>query len=111
MEKKRPDLGDSELIDKILELRYLVIPHHPEKEAPIRPRRALITDVTELAWQVLFIETDDGTDTSPFNNPVWVDEARKTIKKVVRKHGLQDIKFVLDDRGTCKPDESDIRGD
>ncbi len=93
VEKKRPDLDDSELIDKILELRYLVIPHDPEKEAPIRPRRALITNVSDLAWQVLSIETDDGTDTSPFRSREWVDEARKTTEKVVRKHGLQDIKF------------------
>ena len=95
--KKWPNLRDSELIEAILELRHLMIRLDPEKMDRMWVRMALITDVTELAWQVLSIETDDGTDTSPFRSREWVDEARKTIEKVVRKHGLQDIKFDCGD--------------
>ncbi len=94
--KKWPDLRDSELIEVMLELRP-VIPLNSVKEDRMWVRMALITNVTELAWQVLSIETDDGTDTSQFKNAEWVDEARKTIEKVVRKHGLQDIKFDCGD--------------
>ncbi len=93
---KWPNLSDSELIEVMLELRP-VIPLDSVKEDRMSVRKALITNVTELAWQVLSIETDDGTDTSPFRNREWVDEARKTIEKVVRKHGLQDIKFDCGD--------------
>ena len=98
--KKYPNLRDSELIEAILELRHLMIRLDPEKEDRMWVRMALITDVTELAWQVLSVETDDGTETSPFRNREWVTEAHKIIEKVVRKHELQDIKFVLDDRDT-----------
>ena len=98
--KTHPNLRDSELIEAILELRHLMIRLDPEKEDRMWVRMALITDVTELAWQVLSVETDDGTETSLFKNAEWVAEARETIKKVVRKHGLQDIKFALDDRDT-----------
>ncbi len=94
--KKWPNLRDSELIEAILELRHSVIPLDSKKEDQMWVRQALITDVTELAWQVLSVETDDGTETSPFRNREWVTEAHKTIEKVVRKHGLQDIKFVLE---------------
>ncbi len=91
--KKYPNLRDSELIEAILELRHSVPPLDSVKEDRMWVRMELITDVTELAWQVLSIETDDGTETSPFRNREWVTEAHKTIEKVVRKHGLQDIKF------------------
>ncbi len=76
--KKYPNLRDSELIEAILELRHLMIPLDPEKADRIWVRMALITDVTELAWQVLSVETDDGTETSRFNNAEWVAEARNT---------------------------------
>ena len=93
---KWPNLRDSELIEVMLELRP-VIPLDSVKEDRMWVRMALITNVTELAWQVLSVETDDGTETSQFKNAEWVAEARKTIEKVVRKHGLQDIKFDCGD--------------
>jgi hypothetical protein len=98
--KKYPNLRDSELMEVILELRHSVIPLDPEKEERIWVSQALITNVTELAWQILSVETADGIETSPFRNREWVTEAHETIEKVVSKHGLQDIKFVLDDPGT-----------
>ena len=85
---KWPNLRDSELIEAMLELRP-VIPLDSVKEDRMWVRMALITNVTELAWQVLSIETDDGTDTSPFRSREWVDEARKTIEKVVRVNQLR----------------------
>ncbi len=94
--KKWPNLRDSELIEAMLELRHPVIPLDSEKKERMWVRMEFITDVTELAWQVLSIETDDGTATSPFRSREWVTEAHKTIEKVVRKHGLQGIKFVLE---------------
>ncbi len=95
--KKYPNLRNSELIEAILELRHLMIRLDPEKEDRMWVRMALITNVTELAWQVLSVETDDGTETSLFKNAEWVTEAHKTIDKVVRKHGLQDVKFDCGD--------------
>ena len=80
----------------MLELRP-VIPLDSVKEDRMSVRKALITNVTELAWQVLSVETDDGTETSLFKNAEWVTEAHKTIDKVVRKHGLQDVKFDCGD--------------
>lgn len=91
--KLYPLIGDRELIEKITELRYSTLSIEPEKELELRRRIPMIKNLVDLAFFVLAVETDDGTSTSPFANDEWVDEARKTMEKVVRKHGLQDIEF------------------
>ena len=94
--KMYPELSDRELLERIIELRYSTLPIQPEKEARLRLHIPRIKNITDLAFEVLAVETDDGTQTSPFRNAEWVAEAKKTIDKVVRKHRLQDIELECD---------------
>ena len=95
--KMYPDLSDRQLVKKIIDLRYSVLPIETEKEERLRREIPLIRDLTGLGFAVLAIENDDGTATSPFRDREWVAEATKTMHKVVGKHGLQNIKFECAD--------------
>ena len=94
--KIHPEISDRELIERIIELRYSTLPIEPGKKVRLTLHIPLIKGLTDLAFEVLTVETDDGTPTSPFRNSEWVAEAKATIDKVVRTHGLHDIEFECD---------------
>ena len=91
------ELNDRDLLEQIIKFRYSIPPLDPEKKLSLEVRIPLIQDLTDLAFEVLKVETDDGTLTSPFKNDEWVAEVRKTMSKVVRKQGLQNVEFEHDD--------------
>ncbi|MCH9020743.1 MAG: hypothetical protein IIA73_10325 [Proteobacteria bacterium] len=95
--KMYPELSDRKLLEIIIELRYSTLPIEPENEAQLTLQIPVIKNLSDLAFEVLVVETDDGTPTSPFRNGEWVAEAKATIDKVVRTHGLHDIEFECDD--------------
>ena len=90
------ELNDGDLLEQIIKFRYSISPLDPEEKLSLEVRIPLIQDLTDLAFEVLKVETDDDTPTSPFKNNEWVAEVRKTMSKVVRKHGLQNIEFEHD---------------
>jgi hypothetical protein len=92
-----PDLPDRQLVERIFDLRYSIVPIEAEKEERLRQDIPYIKDLTDLAFAVLAIENDDGTETSPFRDREWVAEAMKAMHRVVGKHGLQDIEVECGD--------------
>ena len=86
-------MNDTELVQKIIELRCSSLPIAPERQDRLWQDLRHVKNVTGLAFVVLAVENDDGTASSPFRDREWVAEAIKTMHRVVEEHGLEDMKL------------------
>ncbi len=89
-----PHASDVKLLEGIIRLRYSIFPNE-FAEQRLLEKIPNTRDLSDLAMNVLVVENRDNPN--PFSDPEWVMLVTGTINRVIKKRGLNDVKFKQDD--------------